>query len=197
MTLPALYEWSLPTRGSREIPSRRYFLAVAIEQRKILFADCNFLAVKKGDLQGTCIDAREVTETPVDPSEVLVILPLVLNVLPNDLLIHTDCGDEIPSAPEALLGECSFSGKCVMRTNGTLALEKPHDVSPGVLGRDAEDHVHMIGAGIALEDLNVLLFGKLADNFANLNSDWTKQDFFSVLWYDDHVVLTVPDHVIL
>jgi len=66
-----------------------------------------------------------------------------------------------------------------------------------VLGWNAEDHVHMIRAGIAFENLDFFLLGQFTDDLANLDSDWTVQDFLAVLWYDDHVVFTVPDHVIL
>ena len=129
--------------------------------------------------------------------EELVVLPLILNVLPDRLFIDADGGDEVSSAPEALLGECALFGEHVVGSDGTLPLEKSHDIGHGVFGRNAQHHVHVIGTGIALEDFDVLLFREFSNNLTDGNPDWTEEDSFSVLWYNDHVVLAIPDHVIL
>ncbi len=66
-----------------------------------------------------------------------------------------------------------------------------------MFGWDLEQHMHVIGAGIALENFHFFLFGEFSDDFANLDSDGTEEDSLPVLWYNDHVVLAVPYNVAL
>ncbi len=127
----------------------------------------------------------------------LIFLPLILYVLADSVFIETDRGDEVSSAPEALLSESAFFGEQIVSSDGTLPLEKSHGIGHGMFGWNAQNHVHMIGTGVAFEHFDVFLFGKFPDDFADLHSGRTKKDFLTVLGYDDHVVLTIPDHVIL
>lgn len=129
--------------------------------------------------------------------EELVVLPLILHVLADRVFVQTDRGDEVSSAPEALLGEGALSGEGIVDSDGALPLEEAHGIGDGILGWDAEYHVHVIGAGIALKDFDVFLLCQFSYDFADLDSDRTEQDSLPILWYDDHVVLAIPDHVIL
>lgn len=129
--------------------------------------------------------------------EELIVLPLILNVFSDGFFVHADRGDEVSPAPETLLSESTLSCESVVYSDSTLALEEPHDIRNGMFGWNSENHMHVIGAGIAFEYFDLFLLREFADNLADLNSHWTIQDFFAVLGYDDHVVLAIPDHVIL
>ena len=84
-----------------------------------------------------------------------------------------------------------------MGADGALAFEEAHDVGDGVLGWDFENHVHMVGAGIALDDLDFFLLGQFSDDLANLNTDGSEEYFLPVFGYNDHVVGAIPYHMAL
>jgi len=62
---------------------------------------------------------------------------------------------------------------------------------------DAQDHVHVIGTGITFENLNFFLPSQRSNDFSNLHFDRTVKNFLSAFGYNDHMVFTIPDHVIL
>jgi hypothetical protein len=63
---------------------------------------------------------------------------MVPDVLANDLIIHADRGDEVASAPEALLGEGALPGERVVGSDGALALKESHGIGHGMLGWNAQ-----------------------------------------------------------
>ena len=91
----------------------------------------------------------------------------------------------------------AFFGEQIVGTDGALAFEKAHDVSHGEFGWNFEEHMDVIGAGCRFEDFHFFLRGKLAEDFSNLRSRVSVENLFAVLWYNDHVILAVPDHVTL
>ena len=130
--------------------------------------------------------------------EELIVLPLVLDVLPDGFFVCSNGGDKVPSAPEALLLDCmALRGEEIVGSDGTLALEEAHDVCDRVFWRNGEQHVDMIGTGCRFEDLYFFLRRKSAENLADLASRVTKEHLFTVFWYNNHVILAVPDHVTL
>jgi len=120
-----------------------------------------------------------------------------LDVLPDDVFIDADGVHEVTSGPEVLLGDSAFPGEHIVGSDGALAFEEAHDGSDRMLGWDLENHVHVIGAGIAFQNFHFFLFCQFSDDLANLDSDGTVQNFPAVLWYNDHVVFAVPYHMTL
>ena len=84
-----------------------------------------------------------------------------------------------------------------MHSDGALAFEKAHDGGNRMFGRDLEDHVHVIGASVALEDVHFFLFSQFPDNLPDLDANGSVENFLSVFWYNDHVVFAVPHHMAL
>ena len=96
-----------------------------------------------------------------------------------------------------LLGERAFLGKKVVHSDGTLAFEEAHNVRNRMFGWNFENHVHVIGAGIAFQDFHLFLFCQFSDDLSNLNSDWSEENFLAIFWYNDHVVCAIPYYVAL
>ena len=55
----------------------------------------------------------------------------------------------------------------------------------------------VVGAGVAFENFHFLLLGEFSEDFPNLDSDGSIENFLAVLWYNDHVVFAVPYHMAL
>mgnify|MGYP001610670501 CR=1 FL=1 len=130
--------------------------------------------------------------------EELVIHPLVLDVLFDDVFIDADGGDEVSSAPEALLLDgMALLGEEIVHTDGTLSFEEAHDVGNRILWWDFEKHVDVVGAGIGFEDLHFFLGSEEAEDFADLRSGVAIEHLLSVFGYNDDVILAIPDHMTL
>ena len=129
--------------------------------------------------------------------EELVILPLILHILSDDVLIDAYGVHKISARPETLLGDRSFPCEDIVSADGALPFEETHDVGHGMFGRYFENEVDMIGTGIAFEDVHFLLLSEFSEDFANLDSDGSIENFLAVLWYNDHVVFAVPYHMAL
>ena len=84
-----------------------------------------------------------------------------------------------------------------MDSDGTLALEKSHDMSHGIFGWDGDKEMQMIWSSSAFEDLAFFLGCQLTDHLADLGSHLAEKDFLAIFWYNDHVILAVPYHVTL
>ena len=126
------------------------------------------------------------------------MFPLVLNVLPHDVLIETDCGDGVSSRPEVFGSERAAAlGIETVRADGALPFEESDDVGNRVFRWNGDDEVQMIGERIAFDDLAFLLLGELADDFPDLDSGFREEDLLSVFGYNDDVVPTVPFHMTL
>ena len=104
----------------------------------------------------------------------MIFLPLVLNVLPDCLFIDAHGGDEVPSRPEALLGDgSSFLCERVVSFDGTLALEEAHDMGDGVFGWNGDEEVHVIRRHSPFEDFTLLLGSQFPDHLPDLDSDFS------------------------
>ena len=127
----------------------------------------------------------------------LVVLPLILNVLSDGVLIDAYGVHKISARPETLLSDRSFPGEDIVGADGTFAFEETHDVGDGMFGRYFENEVDMIGTGVAFQNFYFLLFGEFSEDFPDLDSDGSIENFLAVLWYNDHVVFAVPYHMAL
>ena len=67
----------------------------------------------------------------------------------------------------------------------------------GEFWRNLEKHVYVVGAGIGFEDFRFFLGRKLTDDFPDLDSRVTEEHLLAVFWYNDHVILAIPDHMTL
>jgi len=57
--------------------------------------------------------------------------------------------------------------------------------------------MNMVGHRMAFENDDMPFFCKFADDLANALAGVSVEFFLSVLWYNDHVVFTVPYHMTL
>ena len=96
-----------------------------------------------------------------------------------------------------LLGERTFLGEKVVHSDGTLSFEEPHDVGHRMFGWNLENHVHVIRASIAFQDFYFFLFCEFSNERSNLDSDWSKENFLAIFWYNDYVVCAIPYYVAL
>ena len=126
----------------------------------------------------------------------LIVLPLILDILADDVFIDAYRGDEVPSAPEALLlDSMTLLGEEIVHADGTFSFEEAHDMGDGILGRDFEEHVNVVGAGVGFEDLHFFLRSEEAEDFADLRSGVAVEHFLAVFGYNDDVILAIPDHM--
>ena len=84
-----------------------------------------------------------------------------------------------------------------MCPDSTFSFEEAHDISDAFSGWDGEDKMNMVGHRMAFENDDMPLFCKFADDLANALAGVSVEFFLSVLWYNDHVVFTVPYHMTL
>jgi len=130
--------------------------------------------------------------------EELIVLPLVLDVFADGIGILTDGAHEVSARPEGFLGTSLLAlGTLLMDADSAFPFEESHDMGDAVFGRDGEEEMNVVGAGISFEHFGFLLLAKLSNDFANLDTHSSVQDFFAVLWYNHDVVLTVPYRVAL
>lgn len=130
--------------------------------------------------------------------EELIILPLVLDVLLDGLFIDANGADEVSSRPEALFANgSSLLGKRVMGLDGAFALEEPHDMGNRIFWWNGDEEVQVIGCSSTFQNLRFFAGSEFSEHFANLDPDLSEEDFLPVLWYNDHVVFTVPYHMTL
>ena len=128
----------------------------------------------------------------------MVVLPLVLDVLFDDVFVCSNGTHEIASAPKALLlHSMTLSGELIVGTDRRFPFEETQDMGNRVLRRNLEKHMDMVGAGIGFQNLDFFLGCEEAEDFADLDSRVTVEHLLAVFWYNDHVILAVPDHVTL
>ena len=137
---------------------------------------------------------------PVEIQLGIAVIALVFFQLPTDILlglgaVDPDRANEVASGPEVLVGEHALSAEFVMEKNGRFAFQKAHDIGDTVTGRDGKDQVDMLGAGVAFNDLHVLLLCQLTDDLSRPLADVSVEDFLPVLGDDDDVVGAVPGDV--
>ena len=70
-------------------------------------------------------------------------------------------------------------------------------MSHGELWWDFEEHVNVIRACIRFKDFYFLLGSKVADDLTNLDSGMAVEHLLTIFWYNDDVILAVPDHMTL
>lgn len=130
--------------------------------------------------------------------EELIVLPLILDVLLDDVFIDSNCADEVASTPETfLLNSMALFGEQIVHTDCTLTFEKSHDVGNGVFWRNTEKHVNVIWASIGFDDFYFFLRCEEANDLSYLSPCMTIQNFLTIFWYNDDVILAVPDHMTL
>jgi len=125
--------------------------------------------------------------------EELIVLPLVLDVLLDDVLVDAHRGDEVASGPEGFLGRVSaFPRTLLVDANGRFSFEESHDVGNGVFWRDGDKQMNVVGTGVAFHDLRFFLFCQFSDDFADLDTNGTEEHFLPVFGYNHDVVFAVP-----
>ncbi len=95
-------------------------------------------------------------------------------------------------ANKVLLLALELSRNC----NRTLALEKPNHRGNGILRRNFNTPVHMLGHLMPLNHPAFLLAGQLMKNRFQKLANLTKHDFATVLGYKHNMLLTVPLRVL-
>src|SRR5262249_43818617 len=91
----------------------------------------------------------------------LVLCFLFADVPPDDRFVPADGRNEVTARPEVLPHEVAPPvHERPRNVDGALALDEPDDVRNGVLRRDRDEHVHVVGHQVALLDSAFLLLGE-------------------------------------
>ena len=112
----------------------------------------------------------------------------------NDLfLVVANRGDVVATRPEVFTREVSlFTAPLPSDGNGALTLEEADDRGHGVLGRDGDEHVDMIGHDVALVDGAFFLLGQLMEDRPEGRTNLAPEEPPSLFGNEHHVVFAVP-----
>ena len=78
-----------------------------------------------------------------EPTILFFLIPYILS---DRLLIHPHRGNKIPPSPEMLPGKILSLPKVYpCNLDGALSFEKPYHLRNGILGRNLDQHVNMVG----------------------------------------------------
>src|ERR1035441_1991678 len=126
----------------------------------------------------------------IDP---FVFLFLVVDVVSNRGLISTHSRYVITACPEAqprvilLLFPVYPS-----QGNRALALDESHHRRHGILRRNRDHHVYMVGQKMPFLDAAFFLLGQLSEYLAQMPAQVSIQHFASALGYENNMVLALP-----
>jgi hypothetical protein len=129
--------------------------------------------------------------------QALVFLLLVPNVVPYDLFIPTNRRYEIPSRPEALTDKIPPVFPIHTRqVYGALSLDEADHLRNGVLGRDRDHHVNVIGHQMSLLDPALLLLSQPTEYLSKVLPQLDIQRLSSAFGNENNVVFTLPFAVV-
>jgi len=121
---------------------------------------------------------------------------LVLDILSNGVLVATNCRNEVTPGPKRLPREVLLLAKESPRyVDGTLPLYETDYLSNSELGRDRQQHMHVIRLKMALLNLAFLSVGKVPKNRTKFLSQLPEQGLASIFGDEDHVILALPTSV--
>jgi len=126
----------------------------------------------------------------------LLLLLLVADIFPDDLLVHANGADTIATCPEMQAGKIPLTPQTFpMNTDCRLSFEPSYGVGHTELGRHAETQVHMIGHRVALHQCDALLMTEFPDDPPDAAAQLPIDHTTSVLWDENNVLLTIPTDV--
>ena len=126
----------------------------------------------------------------VEPS---VLGLLLFDVFTDRLLVSSYRGYELPSGPEIVAGEVfPFAEEAPCDVDGTFALDETNHLRHAILGRNTDQHVHMVYHKVALQYPALPLHGELPENLAQMLSELLIERLPSVLRNPYDMVLAVP-----
>ncbi len=118
---------------------------------------------------------------------------LLLDVLPDGLLVPSNRGDEVASGPEALTGKVLLPAKKGPRNvDGALSFHVADHLSNSILGRDGDEHMYVIHHEMALHHIALLLFGQLSEHLPQLLAELLVERLLSAFWNPYRMVLALP-----
>src|SRR5882757_9096107 len=127
--------------------------------------------------------------------QTLILLLLVPNVVPYDLFIPPNRRYEISSRPEALTDEISPVFSIHPRQMyGAPSFDEANHLRNGILRRDRDHHVNMIGHQMSLLDPALLLLGQPTEYLPKILPQLDVQRLSSALRNENNVVFTSNSH---
>jgi hypothetical protein len=86
----------------------------------------------------------------------------------------------------------SFAEEAPCNVDGTFALDETNHLRHAILGRDADQHVHMVHHKVAFYYLTLPLHGELSEHLAQMFPELLIESLPSVLGNPYYMVLAVP-----
>jgi len=127
--------------------------------------------------------------------EAMVFLFLSSDVVANDTLVATHCRYEVPSSPETLAADVPLVPKAPRDLDRALALYEPNDLRDRKLGRDRDQHVHVVRHQMPFFYRALSLPSQIPKHFAKVLPNPPVNHFPSALGYENYVVFAAPDRV--
>jgi hypothetical protein len=125
--------------------------------------------------------------------QTLVLLFLVADIVPYHLFIPPDRRYKIPARPETLTDKIPpVLAIHPRQMDGALSLDEANHLRNGVLWRDRDQHVNMIGHQMPLLDPALLLLGKLTEYLPKILPQLDVQRLSSALRNENNFVFAVP-----
>ena len=118
---------------------------------------------------------------------------LLFHVFTDSVLVPSYRGYKIPSGPEIVAGEVFLlAEEAPCDVDGTFALDETNHLRNAILGRNTDQHVHMVYHKVAFQSPALPLHGELSENLAQMLSELLIESLPSVLWNPYYMVLAVP-----
>ena len=101
--------------------------------------------------------------------------------------------DRVAPGPEVLAGAVALLASELPGTcNGALALQEPEPLRHGILGRNGDTHMDLLGHDMARDDLTLFLAGQCVEDRAQRLPDLPLQLLPPSLGNKDDVILAIP-----
>ncbi len=118
---------------------------------------------------------------------------LFLNIVANHRFFKSNRTYAIATRPEATAKKRSLGKKkFAMNPNRTFTLKIAYSHRYTKLRRHTQQHMKMVRGSIAFQQPNIFLSTQFTNDFADRFAIFLKLFLFSILWYNNHMVLTFP-----